>query len=178
MIKMKKVLFFILVFFVIGNGIAFYINFSDYLQSKTSYQGGYTLKRNIDVFLVNGCGNETILDTQTGLCWDSNFNRGGSRTWDDAVLYCNNLNSTHPSGLQNWRLPTGSEFFSILDETRISKPGIVDVGFTNVQSNYYWTSSSKGSKGYKFNIFQGGYGPFPEDKTNLNYVTCLSERRS
>jgi len=88
-------------------------------------------------FTVNG---ECVTDNLTGLMWPKNGNlTGGKKTWNDAIDYANNLALC---GHSDWRLPNRKELFSLIDHGN-HKPALPsEHPFTNVQSNYYWSSTN------------------------------------
>ncbi|MDA3855228.1 MAG: DUF1566 domain-containing protein [Candidatus Woesearchaeota archaeon] len=164
-----------------------------YLMTDTTYEGDLDVNDNnstiqVDMscifnndksgclsnYVIDGCGSETVLDLGTGLCWDWNFNRDGTKNWEDAKSYCTGL-TTHPSGHTDWYLSTRQEFETIVDLTRTA-PHIVggNTIFSSVVSNYYWTKTTYGtSTTYAFYVYlldgiSDGLG-----KGGYNYVACL-----
>jgi hypothetical protein len=100
-------------------------------------------------FSNNGDG--TVTDNQTGLIWLRNANRGGSMTWADALTYCNNLaddglDLTDGSSAGDWRLPNTKEIFSLVDFGNPNFALPVVHPFSNVQSDHYWSSTTKASE--------------------------------
>jgi len=81
-------------------------------------------------------GDNTVLDTETGLTWTIDANMAGQKTWDEAVAYCESLG-------YGWRLPTLGEVESLLDMVAVEPP-MLPAGhpFVNVQSAQYWSSTS------------------------------------
>jgi len=69
-------------------------------------------------FEVNGNG--TVTDHLTGLIWLENASRFRGRTWSQALIDCNNLESGS-NGLSDgsvsgdWRLPNRKELMSLID---------------------------------------------------------------
>ena len=86
---------------------------------------------------------EAVLDKETGLVWAKDANlAGGAKTWEQAVLYCRDLNI---GGRKGWRLPTVEELASLVDMTGPGTDGtILPEGhpFINVQSSNYWSSTT------------------------------------
>ena len=79
-------------------------------------------------------GNSQILDRETGLVWQF-APPTGQETWLAATADCMNAQL---GGRYGWRLPRMEEFRSLLDAT-----GFLPVGvFSNVQVDYYWSSST------------------------------------
>jgi hypothetical protein len=67
-------------------------------------------------------------------------NPGTSRTWQDALDYGACLNRSHYLGYSDWRLPNRKELYSLADFSQAALPS--DNPFTNVQSSYYWSSTT------------------------------------
>jgi hypothetical protein len=91
-------------------------------------------------------GGSAVLDKETGLVWARYANiASGTKTWEDAMEYCRNLNI---GGRIGWRLPTVEELSSLVDETE-SSPALPDGHpFIAVQSSYYWSSTTHASETY------------------------------
>jgi hypothetical protein len=90
-------------------------------------------------FSDNGDG--TITDNLTGLMWTRNANLpNGPMDWYQAIDYCNNLTL---GGYSDWRLPNVNEQESIINANEAnSATWLNSQGFTNVQADYYWSSST------------------------------------
>ncbi|MCX5887397.1 MAG: DUF1566 domain-containing protein [Proteobacteria bacterium] len=89
-------------------------------------------------FTVNG---DCVTDNLTGLMWAKNANLPGYKTrWDKAIDYCNNLTL---GGYSDWRLPNVNELESLTnaDEVNVAT-WLNSQGFTNVQSDYFWSSTT------------------------------------
>ena len=103
--------------------------------------------------------NGTVTDTRTGLVWLKNANPCDVKSWVGAGTYCANLASgtaglTDGSTAGQWRLPTVQELEGIGTDPpttycldgRCSSPSVTwtmpGSPFTNVQSDYYWSSTS------------------------------------
>ena len=103
-------------------------------------------------------GNGTITDNLTGLMWTKNANLSGSTvSWYQAIYYCNNLTQ---GGYSDWRLPNVNELESLInDDEANSATWLNNLGFTNVQSFYYWSSTTYAvTPGYAWVVFM--YGGF------------------
>lgn len=91
-----------------------------------------------------------IGDRLTGLVWARNAGApntagcaGGKKNWQDALIYVDCLNSTNYLGFSDWRLPNINELQSLLHKGVVSNDAwLMEKGFTNFQSSYYWTSNS------------------------------------
>lgn len=100
---------------------------------------------------VDALDGTAVLDKETGLVWAKNANlSNGALTWQLAMNYCPNLSV---GGRKGWRLPTVEELASLVDPTQ-SNPSLPSGHpFTNVQSSYYWSSSSfSGDSSYAWNV--------------------------
>ncbi len=89
--------------------------------------------------------NGTVTDHRTGLMWSKNANMpGGTRNWSDAIDYCATLNAGEGTyGYTDWRLPNRLEMESLLDFGRFSPALPAGHPFSNVQTEYYWTSTTR-----------------------------------
>ena len=110
-------------------------------------------------------GNGTITDNLTGLMWTKNANLSGSTmTWYQAVDYCNNLTL---GGYSDWRLPNVSELESLInDDEPNSATWLNNLGFTNVQSSNYWSSTTSAyGPGSAWIVFMDVGGMYYDDKS-------------
>lgn len=101
-------------------------------------------------FTDNGDG--TVCDSLTGLMWakDANLDNG-TMTWNDAIDYANNLSlgnggcGSCGTSYTDWRLPNVKELHSLIDfgQSVLSQPALPSGHpFTNVQTDFYWSSTS------------------------------------
>ena len=117
--------------------------------------------------VLDGAG---VLDKETGLVWEKSPDTT-SRTWENAISYAYNKNV---GGRKGWRLPTVEELASLVDTTQ-SNPALPSGHpFTNVQSYYYWSSTT--------NVFDPCYAWFvtffngvvtTTAKSGTHYVWCV-----
>jgi len=95
-------------------------------------------------------GNGTVKDNLTGLIWlkDANcpFN---ARTWQQALDWVADLNTMSiactdytPMTFIDWRLPNVKELLSLVDYSENQPPVQSGHPFVNVQSIWYWSSTS------------------------------------
>ena len=95
--------------------------------------------------------NGIAIDSATGLMWqderyiqaekkayNENTNNGKVGNWDYAKAYCENLTL---GGYEDWRLPNFYELTTLIDNTKSSKPYVVN-GIENIVSEYYWSSTT------------------------------------
>ena len=115
-------------------------------------------------------GNGTVTDNLTGLAWLKNANCFGMQTWDAALASANTLKGDNTQCSLNdgsiagdWRLPNRKELFSLVD-FEYSNPAISNTPgtgqwtagdpFDNIQSYYYWSSSTSAfSTGYAWDVY-------------------------
>ena len=113
-------------------------------------------------------GNGTVTDSGTGLMWQQA--EGGSKTWDNALSYCEGLSL---GGNADWRLPNVAELESITDDTRYH-PAINTTYFPNTNAAGYWSSTTHASGtnnawrvSFENSIVNYNY------KSNSYYVRCV-----
>jgi hypothetical protein len=87
-------------------------------------------------------GNGTMTDNVTGLMWQREDD-GATRTWSDAVVYCESLGL---AGYADWRLPSLREMVGIVDYGRFS-PAINSAAFPNTGLSEYWSYTTDASNG-------------------------------
>ena len=96
-------------------------------------------------FAVSG---DCVTDNLTGLMWTKNASLpNGKRTWHQALDYVASMNSgSGLFGYHDWRLPNVNELESLVHADQSNSATWLNTqGFTNVQSDYYWSSSSSAS---------------------------------
>jgi len=112
-----------------------------------------------------------VYDSYTNLTWqDDKRTKEVKRDWLGAIKYCKNLDF---ETYTDWRLPTRSELSSIINKSR--NPSIKKI-FNNIESNYYWSSSSH--KEYKSNAWNIDFSSGQIDFYSKNlqyYVRCIRE---
>ena len=92
-----------------------------------------------------GAEADCVTDNLTGLMWSKNANLpNGQRNWQEALDYVAALNSGGDlCGHTDWRLPNINELESLI---HAGQPDIAtwlnEQGFSNVQSNWYWSSTT------------------------------------
>jgi Protein of unknown function (DUF1566) len=98
-------------------------------------------------------GNQTVTDNLTKLMWTKNAdapgpsacNPGTYMTWQGALNYVACLNVNNYLGHNDWRLPNRTELRSLSDFSQYNPSLPTGNPFTNVQSSYYWSSTSEES---------------------------------
>jgi len=117
----------------------------------------------------------TATDNLTGLMWTENANLPGEgKIWQQALDYVAGMNEgTYPNfGYTDWRLPNRKELYSLTDFSRYNPALPAGNPFTNVQANWYWSSTT----GVYYTIEGAcsvnmwGYGVTDGGKTSANCV--------
>lgn len=113
---------------------------------------------------------EGVLDKETGLVWEKSPDTT-ARLWGSAVSYAYSKNV---GGRGGWRLPTVEELRSLIDPTQ-SNPALPSGHpFTNVQSGYYWSSTTDVvSTSSAWVVFFGNGGVLSFGKSSGLYVWCV-----
>ncbi len=137
----------------------------------------------------------TVTDSTTGLIWLKNANCFGKRSWTKAMADAQKIikgscGLSDMSSEGEWRLPTKEELLGLI-HSKYHNPALSnDAGtgkwkegpgssFTNVQSDYYWTSTS-GDKSKAGNACYIGlaYGDIRYGyKTFLGYVWPVKSKK-
>jgi hypothetical protein len=101
-------------------------------------------------FTVSG---DVVTDNLTGLMWASKGNLTSDKTWQEALDYCNNLNL---GGYSDWRLPNVNELESLVNVATELHTAIwlETQGFTTVQTDYYWSSTTSTYAHYTDNAWK------------------------
>jgi len=121
----------------------------------------YTI--NAPSFSDNGDG--TITDKITGLMWQKVD--AGESTWDNAVTRAGSVSA---GGYTDWRLPTPTELFSIMNHNN-GNPAAMNTAYFPVNptgaAEYFWTSDIYGADATKIWCVNagGGMGPKPKSET-------------
>lgn len=92
---------------------------------------------------------QTVEDRETGLVWARDANMAGRQTWHHTQdKYIVKLSGQRFAGYWDWRLPTKEELQILIDyaksqgHTRRIEELFNKIGFKNVQSDSYWSSTS------------------------------------
>jgi hypothetical protein len=131
----------------------------------------------------SGAEADCITDNLTGLMWVKDLNTvaiygstaGSATTWQNALVSVTAMNTTGYCGHTDWYLPTVNDLSSLLNDGFIGgahkyqNEWLISQGFSNVQSNVYWSSSTDASNisnAWSVNFILGNVGAFT--KTNAN----------
>ena len=96
---------------------------------------------------VTGCGSsrfecvmdgQAVLDKETGLVWERSPD-DTLRKWSAAISHCYEREVANRKG---WRLPTVEELASLVDNDNSNPPLPTDHPFSNVQSDFYLSSTT------------------------------------
>ena len=124
-------------------------------------------------------GNGTVTDNLTGLMWTQNASvptvgacTGGVRTWQEALDYVACLNTNNYLGYTDWRLPNRKELRSPINYGQANTATWLNTqGFSNVQADGYWSSSTYASNPTDaWRVVMWGGTVYGYSKTNTYYV--------
>lgn len=121
---------------------------------------------------IRNSSTEIVLDSSSSLMWqDSSEAKTITKTWSDAITYCEALNLP---GHSDWRLPNINELTSIVN---LSKRNLLKYNaFVNIVSEYYWSSTTyigTSKYDYAFQVnFRNGMDN-KHKKTDNYYVLCV-----
>ncbi|MBF0566971.1 MAG: DUF1566 domain-containing protein [Nitrospirae bacterium] len=95
-------------------------------------------------------GDQTMTDKLTGLAWAKDAGTptkgsctGGAMAWTNALDYVACLNTANYLGHNDWRLPNINELESLVNaEQSYPNQWLGTQGYANVQSNWYWSSTT------------------------------------
>ena len=94
-----------------------------------------------DLTIENIAEQNVVFDHNTGLMWQQTVSEAGY-SWEDAFSYCSDLSY---AGFDDWRLPSPSEFLTIVDSGRFDPPFDAEIfpEFTGLAADYefLWTSA-------------------------------------
>jgi len=127
--------------------------------------------------------NGTVTDKQAKLIWqkcsigqNNDYLCSGQATvhsWEDAIEQCKNLKLAG----KKWRLPTLHQLLSLVDYKRnANAPFISEQFFPNIQSNYYWSSSTYAQPTSSACYVNFNYGGVHYNAKTYNYyVRCVTD---
>ncbi len=123
-----------------------------YNQVETPYLEGHGLERINNNFVIDGCGEGTILDTVTNFCWIKDLKQTDKLNWDSAKNYCENLNF---SGQENWQLANRDKLSSIVNYNTNICDALEKFGFINCVEDLYWVDDRSGNQAWTINFSNG-----------------------
>ncbi len=98
----------------------YYFDAGEFLRlSRADTEGGaQSMLATSSQFQVNGCGEGTVLDRVTNICWQRNWSswrdfHGTTLNWTEARDYCDELQLAQK---KDWSLPTVKEFRRVVSE--------------------------------------------------------------
>jgi hypothetical protein len=114
--------------------------------------------------------NGTVIDKLTGLIWMQDAGYFEPRSWVNALIAANNLQSgmagiTDGSKAGDWRLPNFRELQSLVDYGAYGPALQAGHPFVGVQTNYYWSSTTaafNGSSALSIYFSEGGLSDTPK----------------
>jgi hypothetical protein len=124
--------------------------------------------------------NNTILDNNTGLIWTKDANAPGPtacvpatmKKWQASLDYVNCLNINDYLGFTDWRLPNVVELRSLANTSQsATSQWLIAQGFTGLQPEPYWSSSSAADgPSSAWGVDMGVGAVDGDDKSDVNYV--------
>jgi hypothetical protein len=118
---------------------------------------------------------DCVTDNLTGLMWAKNANLpNGTKMWQQALDYVASMNSgAGLCGYHDWRLPNVNELESLVNAEQANTATWLNSGqgFSNVQSGYYWSSTTYArNTGLTWSVEVWGGSVDHDDKSNNYYV--------
>ncbi len=111
-----------------------------------------------------------VSDPLTDLVWQRG--NGGSMTWQNAILYCENLVI---GGFDDWTLPNVRQLETLTDIKNASSPAIDAAAFPDTPTVLFWWTSTTNVGGsadaWILDFLDGAIDTDP--KTEQNYVRCV-----
>ncbi|MEK7772729.1 MAG: DUF1566 domain-containing protein, partial [Deltaproteobacteria bacterium] len=124
----------------------------------------------------------TVLDEKTKLMWTRDANIAEEEmNWHDASKFIESLNKEEYAGYSNWRLPSKDELRTLVEfvkgqgYTEGINEHLNNIGFKNVQPNFYWSSTAamNNSSDAWFVEFYRGFAYYDSKSSNFRYVRCV-----
>jgi hypothetical protein len=115
--------------------------------------------------------NNMVVDNLTGLMWAKDADIDGSKTWDNALIFTNDISVC---GFVDWRLPNTKELSSLIDRSKTGPALPTPNPFANIRigsDEAYWASTSYAfnpSEAWTVDMLLGGLAP--RSKTQPAFV--------
>ncbi len=114
----------------------------------------------------------TITDKLTGLMWDRTGNRFGQNTWVETF---NNVSGLPLAGYSDWRMPNVTELESLINAEKADQAAwLNNQGFSNLQADIYWSSTTYGQSTLNAWYVHMSSGSIPYNtKSGSSYVLAV-----
>jgi hypothetical protein len=133
-------------------------------------------------FVSNGDG--TVTDMLTGLMWLKDGSCLGKHKWKDALKTIREFNGNpslyncaeYSGTFSDWRMPNSRELDSLINYGyNLSSVWLGTVGFADIKSAFYWSSTSNSTKKMPFaHNFKNGNKIYKSQKSKLNFLPVRS----
>ena len=136
---------------------------------------GLVLGQPLAAGVYSDLANGTVLDNVTNLVWQQEDDDQNSRSWEEALAYCETLEL---AGQTDWRLPNIRELYSLIDRS-LTIPRIDQAYFPNTNLANYWTSTTLNgvpSQAHSVSFFSAQISP--TNKTGLSNILVRCVRNS
>ena len=115
-----------------------------------------------------------VIDDKNKLMWqDTRDNTRILLTQDHAIEYCEKLNL---NGFSDWKLPTVSNYETIVDKRRVQAQLMINRAFKYVKRDDYWASDRTWIRNfgeYGYYIFFKSGTIYYQNRTYPKYVRCV-----
>ena len=186
---MKYIKFLIIIIFFAGLAVGADLLAHSSVRFHTGQTASYETQGGEDAdidgadksYTQNGCGSGTVVDNQTGLCWQRDDSQSGGMTWQAALDACN---ATTTAGLTDWRLPTAIEAVTMLDYScdDTVRPHCQSdfnnnaLNWVNGAAGSYWTSTTRPDGTTAAYVIIASNGLLVNDAKTFSYfVRCVRQ---
>ena len=116
---------------------------------------------------------QTVTDKTRHIIWqDQKFNATQKMSFKNAISYCSTLKFGQ---LSSWRLPSGSELSSLIDDSRTPT---IDINFKHAADGAYWADSNDhSSKGLIWIDFSSGEMNKGSGVDRYLFIRCVHDKR-
>ena len=121
-------------------------------------------------------GGALVYDDVNNVTWLQDWTLGGNKNWYDSTSWAEGLSF---AGVDDWRLPTLSEFNALYGSNRLwGRSSVISAGFTT-QNVDYWTSNrynnnSDNSSAYAYHFYaEGGYQNWNSGDATFVYALAV-----